>query len=398
MGGVPSIIYTAAAAGAYARGAFIVVLAWAALVLTNDKAKVGQVLVVWSVLALFVGPFAGALIDRIDRKRCVIFGQALVVLGIAFPVAAALATGDLTIWHLFGSSVIWAFGNLFVVGSFDAIVQGAVPMDQRRKVGARLGGVRQAAMVAGTGISGLVVHGFGILTGFTIAAASGAIMLLVIFALPRAAAPSVRRSGKRYLEDLREGCKYLAASPTLVSVSLIGILGFSAGQVTNAVLPGYIREDMHAGSDIYGFADAGWAVGGVVASMTVAVLIARYRMYRIDVYCLCLVGFMMMFMWANTSIMAMIVMQVLMGSCASITKSISDGNVLALCSEESIGRVRSLTQAITGLIGIAIYFSPTFLTQVSASQFYLIWGGIFAAFAALNMVKNFRKPTVELRS
>ncbi|MCZ4279693.1 MFS transporter [Kiloniella laminariae] len=405
------MIFFAAAAGAFSRGAFVVAVAWTALVLTNDKAMVGLVLVIWSLIALFVGPFVGTVIERRDHKKSVLAGQLLIVLAIAFPGLVSLFARELAIElaieQLFIAATLWSIGGLFVGGPFDALVQAVVPRDHRRKVGAQLGSFRQVFMVTGVGVAGLVMHYQGPGIVFLLSAASGLIMWLSVLLLrplppartsglsvaeadipetdlpetgnPADATPAtdIPANNRRYLSDLREGLGYLAGNPILVVTSITIGLAFASGQVTNTLLPAYVFVEMQSGSDLYGFADAAWAIGAVGASMTVALLVVRYQLQRIESWCLALIGGTMIMMWFEINPVILIGLQLAMGATASTAKAIAEGEFLQHCDETKIGRVRSLVQAITGLIGIFVHLSPSFLTAFSTAQIYLLWGSIF---------------------
>ncbi|WP_020591559.1 MFS transporter [Kiloniella laminariae] len=382
------MIFFAAAAGAFSRGAFVVAVAWTALVLTNDKAMVGRVLVIWSLIALFIGPFVGTMIERWNRKRSVLAGQFLVCLAITFPAILPLSGLELTIEHLFIAATVWSLGGLFVGGPFDALVQAAIAGDQRRKVGAQLGSFRQVFMVTGVGAAGLIMHHHGPGLVFLLSATAAMLMgLTVLFGIssPPEHSPETDLTDltdlpvaeQSYLSDLREGLGYLAGTPALVIASATSALAFASGQVTNTLLPAYVFEEMQSGSDLYGFADAAWAIGAVGASMTIALLLTRYRLQKTDSWCLILIGGTMLLMWFKINPLTLIVLQLAMGATASTAKAISDGELLQHCDEKKIGRIRSLVQAIAGLIGIFVHLSPSFLSTFSTAEIYLLWGSIF---------------------
>ncbi|NEK18994.1 MFS transporter [Rhizobium leguminosarum] len=374
----PFHLYFAAAAGAFSRGVFTVTTAWTALTLTNDIASVGRVLMIWSVLALFIGPFVGVFVDRHDRRLCVLTGQGVCTIALALP----LLPFGLSYSLIVAVSLIWAIGQLLIVGPFDALLQGSVAPGLRRQIGARMGSARQIAMVGGGGLAGFIVHYFGAIGGYFIAASSAALMWAAVFALRSVTIEKRGVTVSGYVAHLKEGLDYLANYPALLGTAAIGALAFSAGQMTNALLPAFIRNDIGAGSDLYGVADAAWSAGAVTGSALVIYLLKTRKLALLDGQSLLALGILMGSLFFIKLPMPVIAIQVLAGGAANIAKAISDGNILHRCAEDKIGRVRSLVQALTGLMGVVIYLSPSVLRNYSAGQIYLVWGIVLAIVGA----------------
>jgi len=96
-------------------GTFIqaVAMSWLVYRMTGSAALLGLIAFLSQAPQLVVGPLAGVLVDRFDRRRMVIGLQCLFALQ-ALLLAALVLTGSLQIWHL----VVLAAG-LGVLNSFD---------------------------------------------------------------------------------------------------------------------------------------------------------------------------------------------------------------------------------------------------------------------------------------
>ena len=88
-----------------------VVMGWLILELTRSPFLVGVVIALRRVGTL-LGPWAGVLADRMDRRRLAL-ALSIFMTGIVFGLASLIYTRRLELWHLFAasvmSSIMWAF-------------------------------------------------------------------------------------------------------------------------------------------------------------------------------------------------------------------------------------------------------------------------------------------------
>jgi len=88
-----------------------VVLGWLILEMTHSAFSVGLIIAVRRIGAL-LGPWAGAVADRVDRRHLVMIAVIVMGMGV-LTLAILVAVRRLEVWHLFATSIItgvvWAF-------------------------------------------------------------------------------------------------------------------------------------------------------------------------------------------------------------------------------------------------------------------------------------------------
>jgi MFS family permease len=216
-------------------------------------------LVVSFGVSAVLGPWAGQLGDRYDRRRVMMAAEltsAAAFVGIAFAHSLVL----LVVLAGVATAAESPFGP-----AAQALLVTLVPEEQRTWATATRSSSASAGMFVGGAIGGFIVAAFGGATAFLINAASFVISAAFISAIKGRHRP-VRPEG---IADrgTSEGFRLVFSAPalwlTLVATS-VGLLG--TGMINVAEYPLFV--DMGAGSTAYGIAVAGWAVGGFVAGRT----------------------------------------------------------------------------------------------------------------------------------
>lgn len=371
-----SYFYVAMLFSSLFRGISIVTVAWGALEVSGSIAATGQIFVISHLINVVLGPGFGTLNDRMNRRVAVILGQTIVGLSTASPFVIWAAGIDVQLWHLAVMAFVSAFGFLFSTGSLDGLLQSLVPAEKRPQAASLTNGIRQGAMVAGAGGGGYVIHLLGLPVAFLI---SGLLCFAVIFCialLPPGQLPKKARGYAAFLGELRDGFGYFRQLPELKSLALASALCMSVGQLSNALLPGFIKTIAEGGSDLYGLVDAGWSVGGVSVAFLIGYLLRRYAMRGGEYALLAGLGLTSaLFSFLDTPIL-LVVVHGLMGAAFSGAKILADGRLLQICREDMMGRVRANVQMATSLMGIFVYLSPTYLAGFTARGLYFGWGGV----------------------
>ena len=191
------------------------------------------------VPALIVGAHAGAVADRVDRRRILLAADS--VAGVATAGAAALhIAGTLDLWHLVVLAVVGSIANAYQDSAFQAAVPTVVPTDRLDRangllqlgpaVGALAGPALAGALVAFAGIGGVLM-----LDLVTFGAAIVA-TLLVRFPspsgdpAPRTSMWATLRSSWAYLDGPRRGLRRLILASTAANLvlSMVNVLLLAA--------------------------------------------------------------------------------------------------------------------------------------------------------------------------
>ncbi|MFD0053789.1 MFS transporter [Streptomyces sp. NPDC127168] len=242
---------------------------------TGSIARMGLLTAVGGAAAVLAAVFAGAVVDRVDRRKLLI-GCDLVRMGMYGLVPVVWLFGP-QIWLLYVVLPLCeAVGMLFAVG-YVTVVRSLVGTEQLTEANGRLNATAAAAGVLGPLCAGVVAGWSGPATAIGVDAASfGVSAACVAFVRfrPRPAddAPATgRRPGLR--QDLRTGIAFLYGHPVLRSLTVL-LCGFSFLTLgLNDLVIYHLKHDLGRDDGTVGTVMAIGALG----TITGALLVARAR-------------------------------------------------------------------------------------------------------------------------
>ncbi len=222
-----------------------------------------------------MGPLAGALADRHDRRTILLISQVILMVS-ALTLWGIWVTGVATPAMIVAVVVVGAIGAGITIAAWQAFVPQLVPPE------AMVSAVRLNAMqftgarAFGPALAGLVLAEFGPGTAFLANAASfllviGALLLIAARPIATHAAPG------RVLAQFRDALRYIRKRAVLI-VSVLGalfssLLGVSMIQLAEP----FARQVLHEGAGKYGLLVAAYGVGAITGSV---ITVARGDVYR----------------------------------------------------------------------------------------------------------------------
>ncbi|HEU4841526.1 MAG TPA: MFS transporter, partial [Ilumatobacteraceae bacterium] len=235
-------LIASSAASNLADGALQTVLPLVALSITRDPAAFATVALVARLPWLLVALPAGALADRLDRRRTMVLVNLgrVVVLGALTLVVAA---GSQELWMLCVVAFVLGVGETL----FDTAGQSILPNlvhdpRQLERANSRLYAVELTAnQFVGPAVGG-VVAGLALAAGVatsTIAYLLGAVALTTIAGTFRARPPESATARRSMRHDIADGLRYLARHQLLRSLALVVGLSNLASSTAFAVFPLY---------------------------------------------------------------------------------------------------------------------------------------------------------------
>jgi MFS family permease len=221
---------------------------------------VAAVLVVMFGVTAAVGPWAGALGDRLDRRLLMIgsdLAAAATFVGIAFAHSLPL---------LVVFAALSALAESPFASSSQALLVMLVPEDRRTWATATRASSYSAGQLLGGALGGFLVAAFGGATAFLLNAASFVISAALITRIKGTyrATPSNDASDRRVSAGFRLVFSTPALRLTLLATS-VGLLG--TGMINVAEYPLFVN--MGGGSEAYGAAVSGWALGAFIAGRVI---------------------------------------------------------------------------------------------------------------------------------
>ena len=282
-------LWTAATISTVGDGISVVAYPWLASQLTRNAAAVALVPVALRLPWLVVSLPAGALIDRVDRRRLMVAVDAVRAV-VTTGVAVGVLTGAMSLSLLLVLLLVLGTGEVIASNASLALLPAVVEPAVLERANGRL----QASDVVGETLVGPPLAGLlialALTAPFVVDAVSFGVAALLVLGLrlrpspapevvPAAAelGPPVRHRLRR---DIAEGLRWLWAHPTLrlLAITLGAMNALFSMATSTEVL--FAREVLGLGSVGFGLLFSGGAVGGVLGSLVAARVVQRLGVGR----------------------------------------------------------------------------------------------------------------------
>ena len=252
----------------FGMGVYLVALAWQVYELSNSPTALSVVGFAWSVPMLVFLLGGGVISDRMDRRRVMIAGDLIRVLGIG-TMGMLSVLGVLELWHVVVLVVFEGVGEALFGPSFGAIVPDLVPGELLVQANSLNQFVEPLGIrLLGPAVGGAAIAAFGTGTAFLITAGTFLLSALAVWLIRTRREvpssdkePSVRR-------EIAEGFRFVRAHVwlwgTLVSAAL-GLLLFVGPY--EVLVPYVVKNELSGGADDLGYVFASGGVGAVLAAL-----------------------------------------------------------------------------------------------------------------------------------
>lgn len=237
------------------------------------------VLATASLIAMLPGillsPFAGALVDRWNRKWVMIIADSLIALA-TLVLIVLFAMGKESVWAVYIILLVRAAGGAFHSPAESASISLMVPKVHL----ARISGLNQTLYgivnIIAPPIGALLISVFSIQSVLAIDVVTAVLAVSILFFItipkpPRQVSQANGTSANTsYKQDLREGWVYIIAWPGLLGVALMAMVINFLLVPASSLIPLMVTQEYHGGAVQLGLVDSligiGIIVGGVVLS------------------------------------------------------------------------------------------------------------------------------------
>jgi len=366
-----------------ARGSYLVCIGWTTLIVIGDVAAVGQVFIVAMITTIVAGPVTAVIVDRYNRKHLTIIAHLCIATALlSLGLAVAFDSGLSLIWFFLTVVVVTIFRNLYH-GSHDGLIHANASTGQMVNAIARFRGIHLLATAVGTVLTGIIIEYQSATAGFIFAALGSALLVLAV-AFVRGVTSKQNATGfSGFLADFSGGLSLFNNSRILRNLTILAGVALPIGQLANAILSSFIRDDLNRGSDVFGFVDAAWPVGGMAAAAVLSLGLKKLSASNMEYFFAMLVGLSTIVFSFCTSVISLAMMHAAMGFTVWMCRIIIDGRVLQICTGETVGRTKVYIEVMFSLAAMIMCFSPTLVKLSSTSNYFLFWGIIVVVSTAI---------------
>ncbi len=361
---------------------------WLVYRLTGSALLLGVVGFAGQIPTFLLAPFAGVLVDRIDRRKLIVWTQILA--GIQSLALAALTLAKLiTIHEIIALSVLQGLINAFdMPGRQSFLVQmvqvkGDKPDKQDLSNAIALNSsIVNLARLAGPAIAGLVIAAVGEGYCFAIDGISyiAVVISLLIMRMPEATA---KRAANSMLEQLQEGWFYVFNfRPIRVILTLFALLSLM-GMPYVVLMPIFASQVLHGGPHTLGYLMGASGVGALVSAISLALRKSVRGLTTMIQLAAILFGAGLILFGLSKSLALSLLMMLIVGFGMMQGLAASNTIIQTLVPEDKRGRVMSFyTMAFVGMAPFGSLLAGELAHRFGAPHAIIITGTCCLAGAA----------------
>ncbi|QBD75374.1 MFS transporter [Ktedonosporobacter rubrisoli] len=249
---------------------------------TGSVAQMGIVTGIFGIGQVITGFFAGPLVDRLDRRKLMIFCDTLrMLLYLAIPLWWHFVGPQL--WLIYVITALGAcLGMIFQVAYITAVAN-LVDRDQLTEANGRLQATQAIAFVTGPIIAGLISGRFGPTTAISIDALSFGISALSLYFIhlrpaELAALPASEPGGRsqNFKQEFLAGISFLWRQPTLRAIAILLALLTILTSGTIDLFMFHLKHDLGQSDDIVGYVFGAASVGAIFSGLLASSIRRRF--------------------------------------------------------------------------------------------------------------------------
>jgi MFS family permease len=352
---------------------------WLVYRLTHSALLLGLVGFSGQILTFTLGPFAGVWIERLNRRKLLVWTQAAAAV-------QSLAMAALTLAHIITIREIIALSALQgVINAFDlpgrqsflvqmvddrADLSNAIAINSSMANGARL---------IGPALAGLVIAAVGegwcfLIDGVSYFAVIASLLLMRIKPLV------VQRAATSMFEQMREGWDYVRTfrpvRTILLGFALLSLMGWPYA----VLLPIFAGQVLHGGPHTLGWLTGASGIGALASALSLALRRSVVGLTRmIQIASAMFGGGLILFGMSHTLWLSMLLM-VFVGFGMLQAASASNTVIQTLVPEDKRGRVMSYyTMAFVGSAPFGSLLAGTLAHWIGAPHTVMVTGGFCVA-------------------
>ena len=246
-----------------------VAIAWLVYCLTNSALWLGLVAFAGQIPCLIVSPFAGVIVDRVNRHRLVLTTQALAML-LAFTLATLTLTGVIEVWELVVLSLFGGMIDAFDIPARQFLMTEMVgTTDDLANAIALNSSIFNAARLVGPALAGALLACTSAGICFLVNGISFVAVLAALWAM-HMPSTSMELTPRRLLAGMSEGFAYAWDSGPIRAVLLLAALVSMTATASSTLLPLVATSMLHGDSKTLGILTAATGAGALVGTLLLA--------------------------------------------------------------------------------------------------------------------------------
>lgn len=349
-------------------------ISWLVYRLTHSALLLGVVSFAGQILSFAVGPWAGVWVERLDRRKLLLWTQSAAAV-------QSFALAVLTLAHVINLSEIIALASLQgLINAFDMpgrqsfLVQMVGDREDLSNAIAINSSMANGARLIGPAIAGLVIAAVGegwcfLADGVSYFAVIASLLLMRM--TPR----DIRRHTSSMREQVREGWDYVRHFRPIRTILLLFALMSLMGYPYAVLLPVFAGQVLHGGAHTLGWLTGASGIGALVSALSLTLRTSVLGLPRMLQIATAMLGAALILFGLSQTLWLSLVLLIFVGFGLMQSATVSNTIIQSLVVEDKRARVMSYyTMAFFGAAPFGSLLAGTLAHRVGAPHTVIVTG------------------------
>ncbi|MGA7221771.1 MAG: MFS transporter [Candidatus Acidiferrales bacterium] len=311
---------------------------WLVYRLTHSALLLGIVSFAGQICAFLLGPVAGVWVERLNRRKLLVWTQALAAAQ-SLAMAALTLAHVITLWEIIALAAFQGLINAFdMPGRQSFLVQMVEDRNDLSNAIAINSSMANGARLVGPAIAGLVIAAVGegwcfLIDGVSYFAVIASLLLMRIKPL------DIRLRASSMLEQMREGWDYVRAFRPIRSILLLFVLISLMGYPYMVLLPIFAGHVLRGGATTLGWLTGASGIGALTSAISLAVRKSLAGLTRMLQIAAAMLGGALILFGLSHTLWVSLLLMVFAGFGMIQSASVSNTIIQALVAEDKRARV-----------------------------------------------------------
>jgi DHA3 family macrolide efflux protein-like MFS transporter len=200
------------------------VLVWWLTIETGSATVLAGATLVAMLPQILLGPLAGPLVDRWNRRRILIVADGIIALSTLWLISL-LSIGAMQVWHVYAVMLIRSAAGAFHFPAMQASTTLMVPREQLARVAGLNQTLQGVTNIASPALGALLLHVSELRAALAVDIVTAALAILPLFFImipqPPRTSDTADDNERSYWQDMRSGLRYVWRWPGLMLILLI---------------------------------------------------------------------------------------------------------------------------------------------------------------------------------
>ncbi len=313
---------------------------WLVYRMTHSALLLGVVSFSGQIVAFLLGPFAGVWVERLNRRKLLVWTQALAA-GQSLALAALTLAHIINLWEIIALTALQGLINAFdMPGRQSFLVQMVEDRIDLSNAIAINSSMANGARLVGPALAGFLIAAFGegwcfLIDGVSYFAVIASLLLM------RIKPWNIRRTASSMLEQAREGWDYVRTFAPIRTILLLFALISLMGYSYSVLLPLFAGQVLQGGAATLGWLTGASGVGAFLSALSLAIRKTVVGLTRMLQIATAMLGAALILFGLSHTLWLSLVLMVFVGFGMIQTASVSNTIIQSLVPEDKRARVMS---------------------------------------------------------